>query len=47
MNRNDVSPAAPPSYGFDRYGYQKFNPAEMPVAGRSSDIRASVGDMLS
>lgn len=31
---------------FDRFGYQKFNPADMPVAGRSSDIRASVGDLF-
>ena len=46
MNRNEFAPAGPPSIMYDRLGYQKFNPADMPVAGRSSEIRASVSDLI-
>lgn len=47
MNRNDYSPAGPPSQVFNRFGFQKEDPAGISIpAGMRTPTRNSVEDLF-
>ena len=47
MNRNDYSPAGPPSQIFNRFGFQKEDPASIAIpAGMRTPTRNSVEDLF-